>query len=88
MEKGKVQEKNEKLNEVMSRKLELIAEYITMGMDKCAKIETKALKAYLDFQLSGAKHKTKSDLTRRVSYWLRKGVNLKDSSFFIRVTNN
>ena len=50
-------ESNEKdtVKEVMSAKLELIAKYLKQGLNKYAKIETKALKAYLDCQLSIAK---------------------------------
>lgn len=53
------QEKNDKLNKIMCSKIDLIAEHLKEGRDKFAKIETRALKAYLDCQLSIAKKEAK-----------------------------
>ena len=62
MEKNLEQAQKEKLKEVMSSKLDLIAELIDLKMNKCAKIETKALKAYLNFQLASAKTKPNDEM--------------------------
>lgn len=57
MDKQLEQTQEEKLQAVMRKKLDLIKELIDLNMGKCAKIETKALKSYLNFQLSNAKVK-------------------------------
>lgn len=53
------QEKTDRLNKIMCSKIDLIAEHLKEGRDKYAKIETLALKAYLDCQLKIAKKEAK-----------------------------
>lgn len=53
------QEKNDRLNKIMCGKIDLIAEHLKEGRDKYAKIEVRALKAYLDCQLLIGKKESK-----------------------------
>ena len=60
MDKSK-QEKRDTLEVIMCSKIDLIAEHLKEGRDKFAKIETRALKAYLDCRLSIAKKEAKNN---------------------------
>ena len=56
MEKITEEAKFERQQEIMSERIELIAELITKGMLKAAKIEINSLKKYLDFEYRNAKN--------------------------------
>ena len=58
MDKSK-QEKRNRLETIMCEKIDLIAELLSEGRNKYAKIEIRALKAYLNCQLSLAKKQAK-----------------------------
>ena len=55
MDKNSKQKEKDVLSEVMVEKIYLIAEHIKEGRFRYAKIETRALKSYLNSQISIAK---------------------------------
>lgn len=61
MDKNSKQNVKDRLNKIMNDKVDLITEHLKEGRLKYAKIETRALKAYLDCQLSIAKKEARMD---------------------------
>ena len=61
MEKFLETTKNEVLEDVLKAKVDAISGYLELGMMKCAKIEARALKSFINYTIAEAKKNQKRE---------------------------